>query len=71
VGARLDTWEEGLVMAHNPHAVLPLPDDAFPGIVHQMITTSGEFRALYPSFHAFMSQTAIVIETPASSVPTN
>ncbi len=66
VGDRWETWEEGLVMAHNPHALIPLREDAFPGIVHLSITTAGEFRAVYPSFHAFMSQTAIVVASSAN-----
>jgi hypothetical protein len=65
VGDRWEKWEEGLVMAHNPYALIPLPEDAFPGIVHQSITTGGEFRATYPAFHAFRSETAIIVATSA------
>lgn len=67
VGDRWESWEEGLVMAHNPRAQFPLDDDAFPGIVHQMISPQGEFRALYPPFHAFSSRTEIRVETAGVS----
>lgn len=66
VGDRWETWTEGLVMAHNPYALIPLPEEAFPGIVHLSITAAGEFRAIYPPFHAFRSQTVIAVETPAN-----
>jgi hypothetical protein len=59
VGGRWESWEEGLVMAHNPNALLPLSDDCFPGIVHHRIGPDGEYRGLYPSFVAFNSGTKI------------
>jgi hypothetical protein len=60
VGSRIEPWEEGLVMAHNPNADLPLPLDAFPGIVHHELIPSGLVEATLPRFHAFRSRTIIV-----------
>jgi hypothetical protein len=60
VGSRMESWEEGLVMAHNPNADLPLPIDAFPGIVHHELIPSGLVEATLPRFHAFRSKTLIV-----------
>jgi hypothetical protein len=60
VGSRMEPWEEGLVMAHNPNADLPLPLDAFPGIVHHELIPSGLVEATLPPFHAFRSKTLIV-----------
>lgn len=60
VGSRMEPWEEGLVMAHNPNADLPLPPDAFPGIVHHELIPSGLVEATLPRFHAFRSKTIIV-----------
>jgi hypothetical protein len=60
VGSRMESWEEGLVMAHNPRADLPLPLDAFPGIVHHELIPSGLVEATLPHFHAFRSKTLIV-----------
>lgn len=61
VGARWEPWEEGLVMAHNPRAVLPLPEEAFPGIVHHELDWDGLIRSTIPPFHAFRSRTGIVV----------
>jgi hypothetical protein len=47
-------------MAHNPNADLPLPLDAFPGIVHHELIPSGLVEATLPRFHAFRSKTIIV-----------
>jgi hypothetical protein len=49
-------------MVHNPNALLPLSDDCFPGIVHHNIGPDGQYRGLYPSFHAFNSGTGIVVQ---------
>jgi hypothetical protein len=61
VGARWEPWEEGLVMAHNPRATLPLPEEAFPGIVHHELDSDGLIRSTIPRFHAFRSRTGIVV----------
>jgi len=61
VGSRWEPWEEGLVIAHNPKAALPLPEEAFPGIVHHEVTADGLVRSTMPPFHAFRSRTAIVV----------
>jgi hypothetical protein len=63
VGDRWESWEVGLVMAHNPNALLPLSDDCFPDIVHHSIGPDGEYRGLYPSFVAFNSKTKIELTT--------
>ena len=63
VGSRWESWEEGLVMAHNPNALVPLYDDWFPDIVHHSIGPDGEYRGLYPSFYAFNSGTMIELTT--------
>jgi hypothetical protein len=61
VGARWEAWEEGLVMAHNPRATLPLHEEAFPGIVHHELDSSGLIRSTIPPFHPFRSRTGIVV----------
>jgi len=60
VGSRIEPWGESLVMAHNPNADLPLPLEAFPGIVHHELIPSGLVEATLPRFHAFRSRTIIV-----------
>jgi hypothetical protein len=61
VTSRWEPWEEGLVMAHNPRAAVPLRDDAFPGIVHHELTEDGLVRSTLPPFHAYRSRTLIVV----------
>jgi hypothetical protein len=60
VGARWETWQEGLVMAHNPRALKPLPREAFPGIVHHELD-NGLVTSWIPPFHPFQSTTSIVV----------
>lgn len=65
VGSRWEPWEEGLVLIHNPHALLPLPDEVLPRATHyrkqglDVVTTS-------PPFHAFGSLTVTVVGTTPS-----
>lgn len=60
VGSRWEAWQEGLVMAHNPHALSPLPRAAFPGIVHHELE-DGLVTSWLPPFHPFQSTTSIVV----------
>jgi hypothetical protein len=61
VGSRWEPWEEGLIIAHNPRALVPLREDAFPGIVHHELTDNGLVRSTLPPFHAFRSRTLILV----------
>jgi hypothetical protein len=61
VGSRWEPWEEGLVIAHNPRALVPLHEDAFPGIVHNELAENGLVRSALPPFHAYRSRTLIVV----------
>lgn len=61
VGSRWELWEEGLVMAHNPHAAIPLTEAAFPRIVHHQLGPDGLIRSTMPSFAPFASKTLIVV----------
>ena len=53
--------EEGLVIAHNPRALVPLHEDAFSGIVHNELAENGLVRSTLPPFHAYRSRTLIVV----------
>jgi len=61
VGSRWEPWEEGIVVAHNPRANVPLQLDVFPGVVHHELNESGLISSTLPPFHAFRSRTAIVV----------
>jgi hypothetical protein len=58
VGSRWETWAEGLVMIHNPYALLPLPYEALPEAVHHELE-NGVVVSTLPPFHAFASLTEI------------
>jgi len=61
VGSRSERWEEGLVMAHNPRALVPLPRRALPGVVHHELGDDGLIVSTLPGFHALRSRTGIVV----------
>jgi hypothetical protein len=61
VGSRWESWEEGLVLAHNPRALIPLPEDSFPGVVHHELAENGLIRSTLPPFHAIRSRTVIIV----------
>jgi hypothetical protein len=57
VGARRESWPEGLAMLHNPRACLPLDPAAFPEIIHHRLNGDGLIETTSPRFHAFASFT--------------
>lgn len=61
VGTRWEHWYEGLVLAHNPDAVNPLPDDAFPQIIQHRLRDDGLIGHTMPAFHAYSSLTVPVV----------
>jgi hypothetical protein len=69
VGSRWESWQEGLVMAHNRDATLPLHQLAFPGIVHHVQRDDGLIESTLPPFHAFASRTAIVVGIKDTTTP--
>jgi hypothetical protein len=57
-----ETWCEGLSVYHNPNALLPLPQTAFPGAAHHT-SRNGSILAYQPTFHPVGSTTAIIVGT--------
>ena len=52
----VEWWGQGLVVSHNPNALLPLPKDFFHGAMQAYIE-DGRYMADIPDWHPFVSQT--------------
>jgi len=52
----VETWGQGIVVCHNPHARYPLPNDFFPDAVQQRIE-NGVFVSYHKGWHPFSSKT--------------
>lgn len=60
--ATQESWVEGVVILHNPNAVIPLHPDQFPGANHEFLEPDGQILSLLPDFHPYFSQTSISLE---------
>jgi hypothetical protein len=56
-----ESWVEGMVVLHNPHARIELPPEMIPGASHEFLQPDGTIISLLPEFHPVFSQTAIKI----------
>jgi hypothetical protein len=56
-----ETWVEGMVVLHNPHARIKLHPEMIPGASHEFLQPDGRIMSLVPEFHPMFSQTAIRI----------
>ena len=52
----VEWWGQGLVVNHNPNALLPLPKDFFPGAMQAYIE-EGKYKSDMPDWHPFSSLT--------------
>ena len=55
-------------MFHNPKALVPVPEDLFPGIAHHRLDELNRMRGVVPPFHPFGSITQIWNGVPDSTV---
>jgi hypothetical protein len=62
--APVETWAEGLSMFHNPKALVPVPQELFPGIAHHWLDNQNRMRSTIPVFHPYGSLTQIVNGVP-------
>jgi hypothetical protein len=56
-----ETWVEGMVVLHNPHARIPLDPNLIPGACHEFLQPDGRIISLIPKFHPLFSFTEIRI----------
>lgn len=54
-----ETWVEGMVVLHNPHALRPLDPALIPGAAHEFLQQDGRIMSLLPVFHPHFSMTSI------------
>jgi hypothetical protein len=59
-----ETWAEGLSMFHNPKALVPAPEDMFPGIAHHRLDELHRMRSVVPAFHPYRSITQVLNGIP-------
>ena len=57
-----ESWGQGLVILHNPNALIPLQKDYFPGAA-QIYFQEGSIFSDVPNFHPFSSITQSFLET--------
>jgi hypothetical protein len=55
-----ESWIEGMVVLHNPKALIPLDPEMLEGAAHKFIGSHGEMVGIVPKFHPLYSETAIV-----------
>lgn len=60
-----ETWVEGMVVLHNPHARIPLDPDLIPGAAHEFLQDDGRIISQLPPFHPLFSQTQILLDDEA------
>lgn len=60
VGERDELWGEGISLIHNPRAVVPLDDGAFPQVSNYRLE-GGVITSTGPAFHPFISRTEIYV----------
>ena len=54
-----ETWVEGMVVLHNPNAVMELDPELIPGARHEFLQPDGRIMSLVPEFHPLFSETLI------------
>lgn len=66
--AYAESWVEGAVVLHNPHARVPLDPDLIPGADHEFLQPDGSIMSLLPDFQPYMSRTNITLGDDTSEV---
>lgn len=57
-----ESWVEGMVVLHNPNALIPLNPELIPGASHEFLQPDGRIMSLIPDFHPVFSTTGISID---------
>jgi hypothetical protein len=56
-----ENWVEGMVVLHNPRALINLPPEMIPGASHDFLQPDGRIMSYSPDFHPLISRTAITV----------
>lgn len=54
-----ESWVEGMVVLHNPNALVPLDPEQIPEANHEFLRPDGRIMSLMPEFQPYMSRTSI------------
>ncbi|WP_298190556.1 hypothetical protein [Novosphingobium sp.] len=63
-----ESWVEGMVVLHNPRALIPLDPNQIPGANHEFLRPDGRIMSLLPDFQPYTSQTAITLDETTDTV---
>jgi len=66
--AYAESWVEGAVVLHHPHARVPLDPDLIPGADHEFLQPDGSIMSLLPDFQPYISRTNITLGDDTSEV---
>src|SRR3569833_2604055 len=58
-----ETWNEGLEVFHNPHAIKPVDNDLLPGAIHHRLRSDGQMVSSGPIWHPLTSHTLITVRS--------
>ncbi|WP_326522956.1 hypothetical protein [Sphingomonas sp.] len=64
-----ESWVEGMVVLHNPRALIPLEPDQIPYANHEFLQPDGRIMSLLPEFQPYMSNTSITLDGTTETVP--
>lgn len=56
-----ESWVEGMVVWHNPRALVKLDPEMVPGAAHEFLLPDGRIETLLPPFHPIKATTEIVL----------
>lgn len=54
-----ETWVEGMVVLHNPNALIPLDPDLLPGATHEFLRPDGVIMSKLPGNPPYVSETMV------------
>lgn len=58
-----ESWVEGMVVLHNPNALIPLRPELIPGAAHEFLQSDGSIMSILPDFQPFSSRTSLAMRT--------
>lgn len=56
-----ETWVEGMVVLHNPRALVPLPPEFLENACHEFLQDNGKIMSRIPEFHPYLSETGTFV----------
>ena len=64
-----ESWAEGLIVYHNPKAVIPISERMLPGAGHYQLLPDGQYRIMLPEPHVIASHTFIAVPEADTDKP--